>query len=1504
MILGFSGNITPNTDASSRLNIDTSIILKAIEKRLPEITKAAQQKVMDAIISGQKSVTLEGVSHKLQRIKNDIAKEFKNIRIEVPIYLKPQIGSPKAQETPQAAQETPQAAQQFAQGIPTMITRGMKSSLGGLGYTSEDIRNMKPEEAVRIISENRKKLATLTGEEVKAQQKVTDAVNKEVPTTERMQFPDKEQFEAESHKLDENQRKFAQDEQDDIQKEIEAKEKLRQQRQAAREKLRIQQQVTESKLKLSTIHTKYSSAFTTLGEIDPSFADPNVSRYKIRETPSGWSQIKASYTTDTGIVKEASVSVDKFGRTLVDTQRRFRSFIDSVIRDTKEFMKWSIAIGLVYTPLQKLKELVDAAITNQALLADTLITLGKSQEYVNRVFEDAADIATLTGESLTGVIEGYNLAFRATGSITNETEKLATANKLLTDSLILAKTANMSQADATDTLVASLKQMGMKLTEGDVLLDKWIATSRSANVDLNTLATSFAIVAEAASNVGLSVDELNGLIATVAEVGITSAKETGNATRALISGYTTDSAVKELERFGIAVEDSDNRVREFSTVFGEIKSKFEKQLISADQLNQIAYAIGGGNRRMAQVVSAIVNLDKMNQVAAKSANAHAEAERALQLELDTVQARSTILGNSFQELAQAMGTNGGILDSLSFLITLLTQVTTLLAGVTKVVGVAGPALGALGITRLLMGTNAAGQVGNMAGGLGYAAGFLTSNVKSIATGRTNFPSTSKVEYDAGQQEAVMRTVRGTRLSLAKDEGKTMAASFNVTAQRYAPQIGMGIATIMMASMAAAKDDWTGAGLIVAGSIAGGVLGSLIPGGTAIGMAIGSTAGSVIAEAMGKEWEIIRKGPAYAKPGEQTTEEEKKGELTAEDAEALLKRAAGGDVGRWILGAYFDVLKTVTKPFGTKVEESLGQNPAVQRTSAAIEIMDVVRGVFGVQTKAQKNMGLSNEDLWNIYYQGLENAGEGVAGITLPSENVVQLDTAEAERQVDRLSDYMRTELYKPGTGISSKEYKDATDVISGLKSTLSSLLLPLELSNGELGDLGNLVKSDADAYEILSNIMVKGTQEQRTTIAELAGTIADLYNKMKEAEITGTYTYTNQLGEKVSVTREELQKQLNEKLAQYPAIVAKINAEIQINWESIPETVDATALSLNDVNAALELARQYAEDYYAQLTEGEKLAQQTIDGSVEKLINYEDGWKRVTGEQAAYYQEGLDLAEKLGKVSTKKLQLQEFDIPSTQLAEVLAKADELAARVEPLGVDVTKEPIVAQFNDDQIIKFDGNMNLIRMVLEEILDVNTKELEGIYNLPANGTFFVPWQAAVMRPTATTGVTRTGTTGPTGVTETGTTWDWHEKYPITTTAKITPRVYPKDWTKEITTEDLLKKAKGTVTGVTKGSETFLDKFLDFMRKGWGLDSDLLSGKAGMSKLETPTYTQNALTDLANIQKAPAELTLNLKLNSAVQLLLDGRTVSNVVKTYIQSDLLKFSATNSLVNKSVVA
>lgn len=1065
-----------------------------------------------------------------------------------------------------------------------------------------------------------------------------------------------------------------------------------------------------------TIYKNYKVAAQELDKYDPRFLqDPQRKLKVLTETSTGSNIIKASFTDDLGVVKQATVVIDKYGDVVKTTLNRHASFFQGVARDVREFAKWSVAIALVYTPMQKLKELIDLSIKSQTLLADTIVTLGETQEATNKIFESAAKIAQETGESILGVIEGYNLALRASGDVTDQLERYKVANQLLTDSITLAKLSTLSQAEATDILVAALKQTGTPLDQGQKLLDKWVRVTKVANVDLTTLATSFSIVGEAASKAGLDIDQLNGLIALMASQTGLSAKETGNAIRALISGYTSDPATKELANFGIAVKKLDGDAREFEDVMYDIRTAFEEGLITPGQLNKIANAIGGGIRRQAQVVTSIVNMNTMNQVAAQSAEAHGDAQQALAIEMDTVSTKATLLSNSFTKLAQTLGMEGGMLSGMSLALDIIKGVSDAMVELIGVLGSAGPILAGGGILAFLTRGNP-GWVQNLlkstASGLGKAVGFTGSMLANPLQGFG------------------VPVATGLPRKLAAEK---MGEAFESKAIVYDKQIGAGIAVGMLAALRAAKQDFWGMGLVIASGVAGG-----LAGGSKWAM-IGSTIASAFASRVEQVADKIGRQPIVVT--QDTTVKDRGEEEVAQTLVDAIAEAKG--LPKWFVEAgvtmrvaMVDASKIVTSLFGKTmvkpVKDYLAPAGVIQEEAKETQAAIV----------AAYQAGLSPDKIYELL------SGMATAGL----EDIIQMESAytrkireireegtgillegfDLKALAPDLKARLREEFYDVNTGMSTAAFSRRIELLTGAESSVRQITDALSLAEEGLDVFSGELENMTDLYNLLQEIILYGTDEQINSIVNHTNAIKDAYNKIQTAQDEAKKTTDQAIKEALLLEADEQKLLLSELLETLPNLILLTDEQIKLSRVKIPSVERYPDLMEEGFNKVVAMAELMNEELENALTEEEREVRKAQLETLKKLIEISPGvFKEITREAAELFGEAFNRLTEEGQLA-KDLGVQQLDMSFADFTKVSNAVEKLMPTLEAMGYKPEREEILTKLDNDQWLKLKTDWKIFNILLEKILETEKQQLEGIYNLPANGTFWVPFQARQIEP----------------------------------------------------------------------------------------------------------------------------------------------------------------------------
>jgi TP901 family phage tail tape measure protein len=1020
------------------------------------------------------------------------------------------------------------------------------------------------------------------------------------------------------------------------------------------------------------------------------------------------------------VMRRLNLTMDQAGNIFTSTQKQFRTFFSAIQRNIAEMIKWSAATLLVWGAIRKLSDLIQLAIDNETKLANIAVILGRAHGDLAQVFNDAAEAAAATGIAIDGVLEGYTQAYRATGNIADASERARVAQQLLIDSLILSRLSTLNQATAMDTLTGALRQAGLGLDEGQVLLDKWVAVSRKANVDMNTLAESFAITATAAQGVGLDIDKLNGIIATIAEVTTLSATESGNAIRAFISGFTSDAAVRELSQFGIAVTDTTGEARDFLAVMEEVAALQQAGIISDSELNKIAGAIGGGARREAQVVAVLSNLGRAQQVAEVSAAAHGEAEEALAIQLETVQTSITALANSFQVLARTLGDEGGVLNGAQVLLTIFEQLVKLATSLTKVLGDMTPIVTALAVAFAATSKNTRDL-------LAIRLGTSLSSKIPLLSSLLQPPSTS---YDQAGQAT---TTQGGRL---------FRPGFGSSGAALGGQVLAGGFTALSAIQDVRQGNISGA----VSSIAGGVIGALVTGGSPVGIVIGTAAGEAFANAtLNYDTEF---GNFFKEIFRDSTKEGlEEGVLDSEQAISDVFSSAGQAFTGSLLKE--GPLTEAIGKFGSKIVSSASQglfpllaSLGVSGFEGALGFTPEQAGLMLAGDEERRRVELLREQQQAQVGFGAQ-PGQFQLGI-VEQQQALLADYGEFLNNLERVT-AEETRARALGGEITERELRVALEQIPKLQAITTRYFAAF----GEgFKELNPEIRSTEDAFRAFTDLVVNGSEEQIKHLSNLANEIAELQNQIDIARQSGqdfiitTPDDQNTLNIDETVRKtipeaEELRDTLIDGASTFATVMENAMRIANIQLPSIV-TLDVRA---EDLDRVYERAKQLQSEFIAEtFDEGlnKGLSEEDIRSTFEPIMvqaGESGGYDYAVGFMQQFLAVAVEQMQAAGEIlapAPSRIQLRPLDISSGEFPAAMARYQQLAGSIQSQlagqGIEWSpdEETFAGLFTDYVAQPITADLGLLNLAMRELIDIEKKQLEGVYNLPTDSSFFVPFQ----------------------------------------------------------------------------------------------------------------------------------------------------------------------------------
>jgi TP901 family phage tail tape measure protein len=1010
-----------------------------------------------------------------------------------------------------------------------------------------------------------------------------------------------------------------------------------------------------------------------------------------------------SVTASDGISK-AMGSIDQFGNATLEASRNAQTFMQNIGRNISKVIEWSVATGLVYAAMNQVMTAAGEMREIEETMADIAIATGASADELQRYYDAALEVANITGVDVTETLEAQAKAYRAAG---DSADQFRTANTLLRDSMILARLGGMDQTKALDTLVAALRQSGHSLEEGTALLDKWVKTTQNAGVSIEDLAESFAITADVASTVGVDVDQLNGLISVLAEKTTLSSTEIGNAVRTMFSNITADEAVSTLQEFGIAVRNVEGEMRGWMDINQDIVDLMNSGVLNDEQINKLANALGGGSRRGPQLIALWQNFNRANEIAAESMSADGEAAAAMEIKLENLQAAINELNNAFNELAQALGFQGGFLEMMTKGIEVATEFVRAVTGIAKsfedgASSIALFSVAYMGLARVM---------GNVNPNSPFLQNLQFGGNRGMANAGMNFGGVSGtgVANYLGQQPTSwhQRGVQGMA-------GPAMAI--------VGGEIARGIANNESIDRVGARVGATLAGAFVGNMIlpgAGGVVGAFM-------------ADTFVNQIQSKE-DAIR----ALTTGEAQT--------TAQINEAI--NAAFGS-------QMFDPFKVVqSEDRRNYTDYELGeilakaiQSGAFGAVSTNQARLDRAYGGGEAQLDEFTSRGLSEEEArlaqqmthllttdnaeifieaWGKLQAQMKNDADRMEEATrMGSVSTEQiqffLSNQKYGKELGSSADAQRLDAANQASLTGSEEYLKqvaALSQIQTLTAAVSAAQDKLNLSTKE--------------YLDLSDILLNATEEERERIVALTSEINELQDQLA-ARPSGRGG-VDQTAIEMSSEMRDLQNQLNELLR-----ISEEYADIRDARDSYrsytegPTDSEGNRMTRSEsgFSKALQEARA-AQDEYAEYLgiDPDDLAKSVTDPLI---IAFEDGYTTVEGLTSDFSQFFMDrmkenaeaVKEMMGFAFRDLKDVSSSVIDSPMFRERLAYYENLMKEFQPFGYEEDNQNVGLRLENNQTRVLNTNMTALNMVLEELVEVEKKQLEGVWNLPGGATAFVP------------------------------------------------------------------------------------------------------------------------------------------------------------------------------------
>ena len=318
-------------------------------------------------------------------------------------------------------------------------------------------------------------------------------------------------------------------------------------------------------------------------------------------------------------------------------------------------LKWSIASSAINTVVSSIQEAWSYTKELDKSLNNIMIVTDKSSASMEQFARQANKAAKALGASTTDYTNAALIYYQQG---LNDAEVKARTETTL-------KAANITKQSA-DTVSEQLTSVwnGYKVSaqETELYIDKLSAVAATTASDLEELSTGMSKVASAASNMGVDIDQLNGMLATAISVTRQAPETIGTAFKTIFArisdieaGLDTEATLgeytKRMAEVGFSVLDANGKLRDMGDVIEEIGGKWET--LTKEQQVSLAQTMAG-TRQYNNLLALFENWDMYQQAVQTSVDSTGTLQAQQDKYMESTEARLEKLETAGQRVYQAL----------------------------------------------------------------------------------------------------------------------------------------------------------------------------------------------------------------------------------------------------------------------------------------------------------------------------------------------------------------------------------------------------------------------------------------------------------------------------------------------------------------------------------------------------------------------------------------------------------------------------------------------------------------------------------------------------------------------------------------------------------------------------------------------------------------------------------------------------------------------------------
>lgn len=316
-------------------------------------------------------------------------------------------------------------------------------------------------------------------------------------------------------------------------------------------------------------------------------------------------------------------------------------------------VKWNIASSAVNKLSGSIQRAVGYIEGMDESLNNIRVVTGKSAKEMELFREEANETAKVLGKT-TKEYSDASLIFFQQGKSANEVKELTEAT------LLGANITGESVSDMADYLTAVMNGYVMEANKALEVTDKLAAVGAATGSDFQELAVGMSKVASMAKVVGVDIDQLSGMLATVTTVTREAPETIGTTFKTIFArmselqagnedeeGWTTGKVEKALNQIGVSVIDDTGALRDMGDVIDQVGGMWKN--LNKESRVGVANALAG-QRQASRLMALFENWSMYTDAVETSQNALGSTLEQNAIRVDSIEYKSKQLRAEIEDL--------------------------------------------------------------------------------------------------------------------------------------------------------------------------------------------------------------------------------------------------------------------------------------------------------------------------------------------------------------------------------------------------------------------------------------------------------------------------------------------------------------------------------------------------------------------------------------------------------------------------------------------------------------------------------------------------------------------------------------------------------------------------------------------------------------------------------------------------------------------------------------